>query len=180
MAEDTVSLQDIQQEVEKIRKTLGDLRTINDQLNKPRSVACIIFNLTDAPLTFAGSHHDHGGFATTPPPIINAHSGGAFGSQSDAGAIATGTEGYVNYTRPGAGVRFYWDNPWLGKNGSDATLSPGTTGFQTWSVTGSGDQKAEMQFVLLQPPPSPPPPPPPKKSFGDVPVGWWSKLTKRI
>lgn len=142
---------DIQAEVEKVRKTLGDLKAILDQLDKARSVVCVVENLTDAPLTYVGSDHDHGGFAATPPSVINAHAGGGFGSQSSSGSLFTGTEGWVRYVGlDGMGVRFHWDNPWAGSNSSDATLDGNSARVLAWSETGNGDQKAEMRFVVLQ------------------------------
>jgi hypothetical protein len=88
-----IGFEDIQQDVKRIRETLGDLKTIHDQLNKARSVACVIINDTDSPLTFVGDHHDHGAFASGGVPVtIPPRAAAAFGSQSHGGAIATGTE----------------------------------------------------------------------------------------
>ncbi len=112
-----------------------------------------MINATDTSFTFTGSHHDHGGFATTPPAAISPRSAGAFGSQSRSGSLFTGTEGWSSYVGSGLNVKFYWDNPWIGGNSSDTTLESGDpTHFLTWSVTGAGDQKAEMQFVVCQRP----------------------------
>jgi hypothetical protein len=147
----TVTITDIQQEVEAVRKTLGDLKTIDDQLNKPRSVVCAINNSTDSVLTFASSNCDHGGFATTPAPFINAKESKAFGAQSSSGAQFTGTEGRVRYTAAdGMGVTFHWDDPWAGGNSSDATLDGNYGRYVTWSETGSGDQGAQITFILAQ------------------------------
>lgn len=77
-----IAITNIQQEVQKVRQTLGDLKAIDDQINKPRSVVCIINNVTDAASICAGSNNDHGGFATTPPPMIAPRTAAAFGAQS--------------------------------------------------------------------------------------------------
>jgi hypothetical protein len=148
-----VSFTDIQQDVQKVRQTLSDLKGILDQLNKPRSVVCIVNNVTDEPLTFSSGTNDHGGFATSPPPVINARSAAAFGAQSSSGALFTGTEGRVRYAGPdGMGVTFHWDDPWAGGNSSDASLDGNFGRYVAWSETGSGDSGAQTQFVLLQMP----------------------------
>src|SRR5262245_46019781 len=92
---------DIQQEVDKVQKTLAGLKAIEDQLDKARSVACIVVNVTDLSLIFTGSHHDHGGFATTPPAVIAPRTAVAFGSQSKSGSLFTGTEGWARYVAGG-------------------------------------------------------------------------------
>jgi len=48
------------------------------------------------------------------------------------------------------GVRFKWDNPWAGSNSSDAVLDGNVGPYIAWSETGSGDQKAEIRFVVYQ------------------------------
>jgi hypothetical protein len=148
-----IGFEDIQQDVKRIRETLGDLKNILDQLNKPRSVVCAVINATDISLTLAGDHHDHGGFATAPPAVINPQSATAFGSQSRGGSLFTGTEGFVFYEGGGVRLKCYWDNPWLGENKTSSSLELGDPNhYLYWSLTGSGDQKAEMQFVLFQRP----------------------------
>jgi hypothetical protein len=148
-----IGFTDIQQEIQKVQQTLGSLKAINDQLNKPRSCICIINNVTDVVLTYASSNNDHGGFATTPPPSVNARASAAFGAQSSSGAIMTGADGWVRYVGPdGMGVKLHWDNPWAGGNSSDATLDGNFGRYAAWSVTGAGDSNAQMQFVVFQMP----------------------------
>jgi uncharacterized protein with LGFP repeats len=143
--------------VKSAQATFEDLKKILDQLNKPRSVVCSIVNATDLPLTFGGENQDHGGFSGPPPISIPPRSGGAFGAQSDAGALATGTEGTVWYNAAdGTSFRFHWDNPWAGDNGSESEVTgPLAALYKTWTVTGEGDQNAQMQFVALQVMPTP-------------------------
>jgi hypothetical protein len=155
MASAAVTLTDIQQEVSKVRALLGDLKGILDQLDKARSVVCMIFNLTGQNLLYAGSDFDgdgrDGGFATVPPPAISANSGGVFGAQSSSGALFTGVDGIVKYSSPdGMTVSFDFDNPWAGSNSSSADLGGNFGRYVAWSVTGSGDQAAQMQFVVYE------------------------------
>ena len=85
----------ITDQVADVRKTLGDLKAILDQLNKARSVVCVINNVTDLPLSYGGDNLDHGSLATPPPPVIAPRSAAAFGAQSASGGLLTGTEGTV-------------------------------------------------------------------------------------
>ena len=43
-----------------------------------------------------------------------------------------------------------WDNPWAGGNSSDTNLDGNLKGYVAWSVTGNGNEKAEIQFVVFQ------------------------------
>lgn len=155
------SSQGIQQAVASVRATLGDLKAILDQLDKSRSVVCVIINATDTPLTCdAGSTHlAHGSLATDPPPFIAPQSAAAFGAQSSSGSLMTGVEGEVYYVgEDGVRVRFYWDNPWATSNDADAKFDNASNDvfrsefYQTQHETGGGDQNAQMQFVLYRPP----------------------------
>jgi hypothetical protein len=155
-----LSVPDIQHAVAAARATLGDLKTILDQLDKARSVVCIIVNATDTPLTYdpARTHLAHGVFATNPPPFVAPQSSAAFSAQSSSGSVLTGTEGEVYYTgADGVRLRFYWNNPWRTDNGSNSEfVNPSNDSFrtelyQTWSETGGGDQNAQMLFVLFRP-----------------------------
>jgi hypothetical protein len=154
--EQTPGIVDIQQQVENLKKTLGDLKHILDQLDTPRSVVCKIINNTDIKLVLAFQHHDHGGFATTPPIVIEPHSAGAFGSKSSSGALFTGTSGTVHYVGGGMLLQCDWNNPWLGSNSceikwkrDDFTGKDDDSGrYRTWNIAGSGDQDAEMLFAV--------------------------------
>jgi hypothetical protein len=141
-----------QTQIEAVRKSLQDLKTILDQLNKARSVVCTILNVTDSSLTFEGADHDHGGFAANPPPIISPRIAVAFGSQSSGGALFTGTEGTVRYSGGNFHVRFHWNNPFFGQNSSNASFDGDPLRFMTFNTTGAGDQRAEMQFVIFERP----------------------------
>ena len=157
MAEGTTpEIVDIQKQVENLKKTLGDLKHILDQLNTARSVVCKIVNNTDITLALTFQHHDHGGFATIPPIVIEPRSAGAFGSQSSSGALFTGTSGTVHYVGGGMLLQCDWNNPWAGSNSceitwkrDDATGKYDVTGrYRTWNIAGSGDQHAEMLFAV--------------------------------
>ncbi len=153
MPEEVIKFEDIQKGVEAARKTVEDLSKIQKLLLTARSVICTIINLTDTTLTFAGSGHDHGGFAANPPPVIEPRKGAAFGSQSADGGIMVGTAGWVRYSgQNGMIIRFGWENPWAGENGSECSVQENVANYVGWSVTGSGNQKAEITFVVYQMP----------------------------
>jgi uncharacterized protein with LGFP repeats len=143
---------DISQAVAKTQQTLTGLKAILDQLDKARSVACIINNVTDLPLTYGGDSTQHGGFATDPPASIPPRTSVAFSAQSKSGSLFTGTEGRVWYNAPdGASFEFYWDNPWDGDNDSDAKVrGPLGALYTTDHVTGSGNEGAQMVFNAIQ------------------------------
>ena len=152
----TPEIVDIQKQVENLKKTLGDLKHILDQLNTDRSVVCKIINNTDIKLVLTFQHHDHGGFASTPPVVIEPHSAEAFGSKSSSGALFTGTSGTVHYGGGGMLLQCDWNNPWWGSTGceikwkrDDSTVKDDDSGrYRTWNIAGSGDQGAEMLFAV--------------------------------
>lgn len=158
MAEGTTpEIVDIQKQVENLKKTLGDLKHILDQLNTARSVVCKIINNTDITLVQTFAHHDHGGFATTPPPVIGPRSPAAFGSQSSSGALFTGTSGTVHYGGGGMLLQCDWNNPWMGSNSCEIKWKrDDPTGkddddsgrYRTWNIAGGGDEEAEMLFAV--------------------------------
>src|SRR6266540_1725711 len=152
----TPGIVDIQKQVENLKKTLGYLKHILDQLNTARSVVCKIINNTDITLALTFQHHDHGGFAPIPPIVIEPRSAGAFGSKSSSGALFTGTSGTVHYVGGGMLLQCDWNNPWAGSNSceitwkrDDLTGKADDTGrYRTWNIAGSGDQQAEMLFAV--------------------------------
>lgn len=76
----------------------------------------------------------------------------AFSGQKASGALWTGVAGWVNYVSR-FGERFYlhFDNPWAGANGSDAQLTAGDQAlFQASSITGSGNEHAQMRYIFVQ------------------------------
>lgn len=76
----------------------------------------------------------------------------AFSGQKASGALWTGGAGWVNYVSR-FGERFYlhFDNPWAGANGSDAQLTAGDQAlFQASSITGSGNEHAQMRYIFVQ------------------------------
>jgi uncharacterized protein with LGFP repeats len=138
--------------VDDVFNTIGDFKAkIWPLISTPRSVVCLVANVTNTPLTYAESHHDHGGFAATPEAEIDPQKGSSFGSQSKSGSLLTGTQGGVTY-RGSDGVFFTvkWDNPYVGDNSSSTSTGGNNSRYISWSVTGSGNDKAEMRFVLLE------------------------------
>jgi hypothetical protein len=152
----TPQIVDIQKQVENLKKTLGDLKHILDQLNTARSVVCKIINNTDITLALTFQHHDHGAFATSPPIVIEPRSAGAFGSQSSSGAWFTGTSGTVHYVGGGMLLQCDWNNPWAGSNSCEitwkrdaSTAKYDVTGrYRMWNIAGGGDQHAETLFAV--------------------------------
>ena len=134
-----------------VQKTLENLQKIGDQLVTNRSVVCIVDNVTNLELTYEGSHCESGGFAEPPPAVIPPLKSMAFSAQKASGSLA-GVAGWVNY-RSRYGERFFlhFDNPLSGANGSDAQLTAGDTGaFRASSITGNGNQRAQMRYILVQ------------------------------
>ena len=98
---------------------------------------------------------DHGEWTTEPPAII-----GNLGSwESESDGFATGTEGRVTYqiqTDEGEVIgqlRLHWDNPFVGSNSYDESVTPQATSATTpgFSVvhTGGGGDNASVTFTLL-------------------------------
>ena len=79
------SIAGVKSAVENVKKTLGDLKAIEDQLNKARSVVCTILNVTDQTLIFADAITTMAALHE-PASHHRARSAAAFGSQSSAGA----------------------------------------------------------------------------------------------
>ncbi|WP_079596594.1 hypothetical protein [Arthrobacter sp. P2b] len=141
---------DIQKQVETIRKTLGDLKAILDQLNTARSVAARIINNTDLTLTASFQEHESGDFWPPPPQVIAPRSGGVFGSQSRSGALFTGAVGTVHYEGDGLTAFFDWNNPWAGENSSVTAIHSSTGRYREWTVAGAGNEKAQFEYTVFQ------------------------------
>lgn len=98
---------------------------------------------------------NHGEWAVQPPQIL----GDRAEWESESNGFLTGTEGRVTYQieddeggRVGE-LRLHWDNPFIGGNSYDESVSPAATsavddGFSVVHVGGSGDN-ARVRFVLL-------------------------------
>lgn len=129
--------------IDKVKKAIDDL-------TPPRSVVLIINNDTDRTLRKTEEHHDHGGWAVTPTFEIHPRTVLVFGSRSKG--LWTGTEGYIVYAVEGmdASIRVYWDNPYIGSNSSDLSVTGSDTeGFELNHETGAGNEKAEMRYELI-------------------------------
>jgi hypothetical protein len=97
---------------------------------------------------------EHGEFTTEPPAIIGNE--GDWRSESDG--FATGTEGHVHYRietdegEPIGTLNLHWDNPFIGSNSYDQSVSPQATdggdGFSVGHLGGDGND-ASVEFLLL-------------------------------
>ncbi|BBE21370.1 hypothetical protein MN0502_02530 [Arthrobacter sp. MN05-02] len=141
---------DIQKQIETLRKTLGDLKAILDQLNTARSLAATIINNTDLTLTATFQEHESGAFASPPPQVIAPRSAKAFGSQSRSGALFTGAVGTVHYEGDGLVAFFDWNNPWAGENSAATALHSATGRYREWTVAGAGNEKAQFEYTIYQ------------------------------
>ena len=135
------------------------IKAVGTGLTAGRSVIIEVDNNTDLTLTKIADNHDHGGFAGLPRITIAPHSADVFGSQSKGGAIGTGTEGSVTYAADGLELLIGWDNPFSGGNSTNVgsnNLGLGGANanrFLAIHQTGSGNQQAQMRFMLFAHPP---------------------------
>lgn len=117
-----------------------------------RSVVCEIDNVCGHTLNYDTDSFSHGGFAgTLPPPTIPDKSNGLWGAASTG--FLVGVEGYVTYgIDDGAGSKFivHFDNPEVGGNSSDCSVINTAISNVYWtrSITGSGNNGAQMRFIL--------------------------------
>lgn len=117
----------------------------------PRSVVLIVENLTKLTLNKTGDHHDHGGWATPPDIQISPQKADVYGSQSLGGAIGTGTQGNVTYSGDGLTLNVSWDNPFIGSNSCDASISgPSSCRYNVIHECGSGNTGAGMKYILTE------------------------------
>src|SRR5262245_21092721 len=120
-------------------------------LNGARSALIQIDNLTDATWTRVRHHNDHGGFAATPSFEIPPKHSNVFGSQDLAFSVGTGTDGHVVYNAGATELTVFWDVPFIGANGSSATVSGGHLAlFRANTITGAGNEKAHMRYEVFE------------------------------
>jgi hypothetical protein len=137
--------------LEATEKAVGDIKTVVNNLNQPRSVLLTFANNTSKQLQLSGSDHAHGGFSVSPQGIINPRDSAVFGSQSKAGSIGTGTEGSVSYQCDGLIVTCHWDNPFIGENSCSISRDgPNHNKFYAVATNGVGNEKAPMRYDLFE------------------------------
>jgi hypothetical protein len=118
-------------------------------LNEARSVVLKVENLTDHDFTYLNSHHVHGGFAADPSRVIPPDEVGIFGSVSDAGSIATGTQGFVSYTGFEVRVNISWTNPYWGSNSAQISVEGPRAGYyKATTFAGRGNRQAEIKYAV--------------------------------
>jgi hypothetical protein len=124
------------------------INDVNQELTEGRSVVLEIDNNTDLTLHKTADQHDHGGWAVPPKTDFPPHDAMVFGSQSTG--VLTGTEGSVTFGGDGIILTASWDNPWIGGNSCDASLSGPNGGlYRVRHTTGSGNQQAHMLYELF-------------------------------
>src|SRR5689334_2318917 len=110
-----------------------------------RSVKATLVNQADRKLVRAGEPHlDHGEWITEPPGSIDPGTNGEWKSESNG--VATGTEGWVEYTLGGVDGKshFGWNNPFVGSNSYDHSAPPG----YVTDRSGGGGNDATVKFYI--------------------------------
>ena len=126
------------------------LQGVFEKLNGSRSVVLEIDNDTGVTLKKIKDHHDNGGFAEAPSIVIPPKKADVFGSQNVGGSLFTGTEGTVTYEGDGFTLEIYWDNPFVGSNECNATLSGSkAVNYRVDKTCGVGNEKAHMRYQLF-------------------------------
>jgi len=121
-------------------------------LEGERAVALVVENDTDFFLTKTDDSHAHGGFKVPPLFNIPPHNLMAFGSQSSG--FLTGTEGDVTFTGGGLTFIVSWDNPFIGSNSGDATMSGAETNkYQVDHIIGNGNHSQNRYALIRTAPP---------------------------
>jgi hypothetical protein len=116
---------------------------------RSRSVIVEVSNQTNLNLRVTANRHKHGGFNSQllPQDRIPAKHFNVFAS--GATGVATGTNGSVDYSAPGLGLRVWWSNPYIGSNKCGATLvGPSASQYRITSFCGRGNHGAMMRFTL--------------------------------
>ena len=101
-----------------------------------RSVQVQFVNKSDVGLSRTGDNLDHGCWTTEAPARIEANSTVTW--ESESCGVATGTEGEADYALDTGGTaHFHWDNPFVGSNSYDESVSP--VGYAASHSGGDGD-----------------------------------------
>lgn len=143
-----IQTEDIQKQVETIRKLMEDVLKIVAMLDGDRSAVISLINVTDLTLAQTFNAHDSGGFAKPPSKFIAPRNGTAWGSQSNG--FMTGAVGTVHYA--GDGVQYFcdWNVPYLGENSVSTSLRDATGRYREWHVAGAGTEKAQFEYTIYQ------------------------------
>jgi hypothetical protein len=142
-----------------VQAAVGVIQLVGNVLTSGRSVIIEVDNNTPVTLTKFADNHDSGGFAALPHLQILPHTAEVFGSQSKGGAVATGTVGSVTYTGDGLAMLVGWNNAFGGDNKTNVGANntglggPNASRFLAIHQTGSGNQNAQMRFMLFVHPP---------------------------
>ncbi len=133
-----------------INKAVDLIQRVTSILNGSRSVVLIMVNHSELTLGVASTNHAHGGFQTSPDPLINPESVSVFSSRDKSWSIGTGTEGEVVYTAPDLQIKVTWDNPFAGSNSCNLELS-GPNAYRYWAYhsCGAGNTGAQMKYALI-------------------------------
>jgi hypothetical protein len=111
-----------------------------------RYVETILVNNTNQVLTFVEGEFE-GAAVDEPPSGISAMSYGRW--QSKNGKALQGTGGHMTYGFAGGNqVKVTWDNPFIGANSYDFTLSGPTAANFTVDRVGGGGNQADVFFIL--------------------------------
>jgi hypothetical protein len=106
-----------------------------------RTVRCIFKNLTGSTLSLVSENLEHGIYTDpwTPPASIGPKGVGEWRTESDG--FMTGTEGRCRYSiSVGMGTEFvdlWWDNPFIGSNGSSISIVEDFTGANSKDLEGA-------------------------------------------
>jgi hypothetical protein len=145
------------------------LKQMYQWLDGARSVAIVVENFTDQPLTRVLDQHESGGWKVTPRAEIKPGEALIFGSQ-DKGFM-TGTIGWIRWrigdpgpVPPKVGQQFFymrWANPFIGANAAESRcwkirqlagpffqLIEISDKYYSVATAGSGEVDAEMRFEL--------------------------------
>jgi uncharacterized protein with LGFP repeats len=131
---------------------VDSLRSVVESLNTARSVVVTVANNTGQPLQLRSHHHDHGNFRpANAPGMIEAKTSIVFGSQSKAGSVATGTEGWVTYGGHDFEVVLHWNNPFVGSNSSHAEVRGArANAVRLVDQSGAGNSRAPFRFDVFE------------------------------
>jgi uncharacterized protein with LGFP repeats len=118
-------------------------------INASRSVILTISNQTNTPLRKVREKLDHGGWAATPTAEIPPGQTLVFGATSSAWSVATGTEGSITYAGDGIEMTAYWNNPFIGNNSCNITVTgQNAINYVGTRVCGGGNTNAQMRYEL--------------------------------
>jgi len=149
-----------------------------------RSVACTLINQTGEPLTLEGPPQlDHGILTPgqAPPPSCD----GSASWSAESEGFMTGTEGRLTYRGPSGKVTVFWNNPFVGGNDYNMTL---TGDYVLVKVQGPkvGSNVSATYVVDRKNKPAPAPPPEPPKPAEEsapppaAPVRQWAERPEEI